>query len=839
MTNIFCVVSLLLLISTVLSQPLYFVTSLQITSCGFKAALSLSEPALVHNEPLIPALYAELSCLANPNDLRFTITDPAFPRFRVSDVVLPYSPSSSTSLRIIPPTLHKPLSFQIFRKDVEVFSFNSTLLYTDHYVEFIGNLASDLNIYGLGYRRHNFLLSRNEKYGFWNRDDPGMPVDKPAYSTHPLMISANPNKGTTGLFFLNSNAMEIELTTNSFIFRSSGGIIDLFIYSGPNGDDVVKSHQVIVGKPVAIPMYSLGFMQSRWGWKTLNTVKDVLNQFTRDRIPLDVLFFDIDYMKEFKDFTLDPVNYPIDQMQDFIAELANKGVAITPIIDPGLPEDPEYFGYTELIKSKAYLYEYKENSIQPERGVVWPSRARPDLKCIFPDFSNPNISKYWAQMLADFHSLLMKKVINSKAKLSLWNDMNEVASFEYYDFPEMNFNYNNPPWKPFFLGSDPLNWKTLNNGARSFAGRFYDTHNLYSFYQSKVTRGIVDSIYRKKTMLITRSSFAGSGRYTSTWLGDNTSSFEDLAYSIPGILSYNLFGIPLTGPDVGGFLGHLEPNLMEELVSRWSFAGIFSPFFRNHNCEGNPEQHPSVFPFTRKFMKNIIAERYKLVLYMYSLFIETSLQGGAVIRPLWFDFPFDSFTYSYEGVYLIGDSILASPVLRQGVSYHEVYLPCSANWYDWFTGIPEKSGFINKEAPWDKTFAYQKGGSIIFSLIPQIGENLESNIQNGDVEVRVAIDKNGNAKGKFFIDDGITLNTTPFVVHANVNINKLLVYSTKGTEFENNFVLRSIRISGVFQVSKVFVNGQKSLDWTVKDGVLFVSCLVGLFEDLEVDWWSI
>ncbi|KAL0218228.1 hypothetical protein RCL1_009076 [Eukaryota sp. TZLM3-RCL] len=148
--------------------------------------LSLSEPALVHNEPFDSRSLSELSCLANPNDLRFTITDPALPRFRVSDVVLPYSPSSSPSLRIIPPTLHKPLSFQIFRKDVEVFSFNSTLLYTDHYVEFIGNLASDLNIYGLGYRRHNFLLSHNEKYGFWNRDDPGMPVDKPSKPSRKL-----------------------------------------------------------------------------------------------------------------------------------------------------------------------------------------------------------------------------------------------------------------------------------------------------------------------------------------------------------------------------------------------------------------------------------------------------------------------------------------------------------------------------------------------------------------------------------------------------------------------------------------------------------------------------
>ena len=37
--------------------------------------------------------------------------------------------------------------------------------------------------------------------------------------------------------------------------------------------------------------------------------------------------------------------------------------------------------------------------------------------------------------------------------------------------------------------------------------------------------------------------------------GDNHATFDDLYYSIPGMLSFQMFGIPLVGADVCGFVG--------------------------------------------------------------------------------------------------------------------------------------------------------------------------------------------------------------------------------------------------------------------------------------------
>ena len=82
--------------------------------------------------------------------------------------------------------------------------------------------------------------------------------------------------------------------------------------------------------------------------------------------------------------------------------------------------------------------------------------------------------------------------------------------------------------------------------------------------------------------MISRSTFPGSGKHTGHWTGkiknktskllsidcnsgDNHSTWQDMIQSISGMLNFQMFGIPLVGSDIGGFLGKYYKDLVSHL----------------------------------------------------------------------------------------------------------------------------------------------------------------------------------------------------------------------------------------------------------------------------------
>jgi len=60
----------------------------------------------------------------------------------------------------------------------------------------------------------------------------------------------------------------------------------------------------------------------------------------------------------------------------------------------------------------------------------------------------------------------------------------------------------------------------------------------------------------KRPFIITRSTSVGTGFFAGHWTGDNVSTWDFLRLSISGNFLFQIFGIPMVGPDICGFSGH-------------------------------------------------------------------------------------------------------------------------------------------------------------------------------------------------------------------------------------------------------------------------------------------
>jgi len=270
--------------------------------------------------------------------------------------------------------------------------------------------------------------------------------------------------------------------------------------------------------------------------------------------------------------------------------------------------------------------------------------------------------------------------------------------------------------------------------------------------ETMATRNALESLYKKRSLVISRSSFPGSGHHGGHWLGDNNSAFDDMKVSIAGILDMNLFGIPLVGADVCGFGG----NSWEELCARWTELGAFYPFARNHNSIGSSSQEPYVWPTVAAIAKSILSTRYQLLPYYYTLFYQAATSGGSVARSLAFEFPSDNIALTIDTQFLIGPGLLISPVLTEGATSVTAYFPPSADWYDFWNFAPlANTGYQNLSAPLEHINVHVRGGVVIPMQLSALTTTASRQLP---FFLIIALAADGRAAGNLYLDDGETLN---------------------------------------------------------------------------------
>jgi alpha-D-xyloside xylohydrolase len=84
------------------------------------------------------------------------------------------------------------------------------------------------------------------------------------------------------------------------------------------------------------------------------------------------------------------------------------------------------------------------------------------------------------------------------------------------------------------------------------------------------------------------------------------------------------------------------------------------------------------------------------------------------MRPLFLNFPADAACWDIADQFLLGDDLLVAPVVTEGATEREVYLPAGANWRDAWTGALVPGGqWLTAAAPLEIIPVYVRdGGSI-------------------------------------------------------------------------------------------------------------------------------
>lgn len=215
-------------------------------------------------------------------------------------------------------------------------------------------------------------------------------------------------------------------------------------------------------------------------------------------------------------------------------------------------------------------------------------------------------------------------------------------------------------------------------------------------------------------------------------------------------------GLPMFGADTCGFSGNTD----FDLCSRWMEMSAFFPFYRNHNVKATISQEAFRWSSVAEASRRAMAVRYSLLNYMYTLFYYAHTQGDTVMRALAWEFPDDETLAGTFSQFMLGPSLLITPVLIPNVANVSGVFPGigqGTNWYDWYTLQPvqaQPQENVTLSAPLEHINVHVRGGSILPLQEP---EYTTAETRNTSYSLLVALDESGQASGSLYLDDGESL----------------------------------------------------------------------------------
>jgi len=455
--------------------------------------------------------------------------------------------------------------------------------------------------------------------------------------------------------------------------------IDYWITADDTPKAILENYTEVTGRAPEYPENTLGLWQSKLRYRTQEEVLSVAREYKKRGLPLDVIIIDYFHWIRQGDWDFDYEYWP--DPEAMVKELNEMGVRCMVSVWPTV--DQQSINYKEL-RDRGLLMraEHGDQLIKHFLG-----------KTTFYDATNPEARTFlWDKV---------KKNYFDKGIDLFWLDACEPELPGTYDY----------------------------NEYRYCAGTALETSNIYPMLHVKGIYEGQKAAGEKDAVSLIRSAWAGSQKYGAlVWSGDVKSTFTSFYDQVVAGLHIGMSGIPWWSSDIGGFYGDVNWPHFKELLIRWFQFATFSPNLRMHGfrtpvitpalsnkdhgggfCEtGQANELWSYGEEVYEILKKYLMIRVEMKDYIKSVMDEASKNGSPVIRTMFYEFPDDENCWEWKEQYMFGSDYLVAPVLYEGMTQRQVYLP-DGKWQNIHTDeIFDGKQTITTQAPIDIIPVFRK-----------------------------------------------------------------------------------------------------------------------------------
>lgn len=469
-------------------------------------------------------------------------------------------------------------------------------------------------------------------------------------------------------FLVDSDGGAFTTEPGSFSFQhSSRPDVEYFVFIGPPLETMASLSRV-TGPPPLPPKWTLGFINSQWG-STEDEVEKIVARYRSEKLPLDGFILDFDWKAWGEDNygewrwnstsgpgSVAPGKFPGGASGDFARWMASQGVKLGGILKPRiLTTVAGDLSQPTMAADYATKHHFWYPTEDPSQDY-FSHRVAKDL-----DFNSAEERNwFWEHLRPAFRA----------GMVGWWNDEADVSG-------DTIFN----------------NFQFLNMGRMLYEGQRGDSN--------------------QRVWSINRNFYLGASRYGyAEWSGDIKTGFASMAFQSRRMLAALDTGEFHWSMDTGGFFGHPTP----ENYARWLEFSAFVPIMRVHG-ELNEKRQPWVYGSAAEAAaRNALDLRYELLPYIYS-YERLNAEGEVgLVRPLFWEFPSDPGARSEDTEWMFGDALLVSPVLSEGVTSQQIYLP-PGEWFDYVNGKryagSQKIEIATDSKNWSDIPLFIRSGSIL------------------------------------------------------------------------------------------------------------------------------